>query len=215
MGIKDQAKRIAAGASVAIATSGLSNCNDNGAVDPAPPPLDYVRVSGGLFLDMTIHDFDMARFLMGSEVTEVYTQAAVLVDPAIGEAGDLDTAVITLTFANGALGVIDNSRRAVYGYDQRAEVFGEAGMAAAGNQIADTHSFSHAEGVSSAKPPYFFLERYAASYASEMRAFVDAVRDGAPVPVTGLDGRIPVVMGLAARRSYDEHRPVPLSEVAG
>jgi myo-inositol 2-dehydrogenase/D-chiro-inositol 1-dehydrogenase len=164
---------------------------------------------------MTIHDFDMARFLMGSEVTEVYTQAAVLVDPAIGEAGDLDTAVITLKFANGALGVIDNSRRAVYGYDQRAEVFGETGMAAAGNQTADTHTLSHAGGVSSAKPLYFFLERYADSYASEMRAFVDAVRDDRPVPVTGLDGRIPVVMGLAARRSYDEHRPVLLSEVAG
>jgi myo-inositol 2-dehydrogenase/D-chiro-inositol 1-dehydrogenase len=181
--------------------------------DPAPPPLSYVKVSGGIFLDMTIHDFDMARYLMGSDVVEVYAAGAVLVDPAIGEAGDLDTVAITLTFASGALGVIDNSRRAVYGYDQRVEVFGEAGMVAVANNTPDTHVFSNADGVHSAKPLYFFLERYTESYVRELEAFVVAVRSGTPPPVTGRDGRIPVVMGLAARRSYDEHRPVRLSEV--
>jgi myo-inositol 2-dehydrogenase/D-chiro-inositol 1-dehydrogenase len=181
--------------------------------DPAPPPLAYVRASGGIFLDMTIHDFDMARFLMGSEVTEVSTAGAVLVDPAIGAEGDLDTALVTLRFANGALGAIDNSRRAVYGYDQRVEVFGDAGMAAAGNHTPDAHVVSDAAGVHSAKPLYFFLERYTAAYVAEVRAFVAAVCNDEPVPVTGRDGRIPVVMALAARRSYDLRRPVRLSEI--
>jgi myo-inositol 2-dehydrogenase / D-chiro-inositol 1-dehydrogenase len=183
--------------------------------DPAPPPLEYVRASGGLFLDMTIHDFDMARFLIGSEVTEVYTLGAVRVDPAIGEAGDLDTAIVSLRFANGVLGTIDNSRRAVYGYDQRVEVFGEGGMVAVGNNTADQHVLSNAEGVHSAKPLYFFLERYNESYVAELQAFVDSVLGGTPPPVTGRDGRVPVVMGLAARRSYDLGRPVKLSEIEG
>ena len=117
--------------------------------DPAPPPIDYVKVSGGIFLDMTIHDFDMARFLMGSEVEEVYAAGGVLVDPAIGEAGDVDTAVITLHFANGALGVIDNSRQAVYGYDQRVEVFGSGGVVSADNAYPNTATVSDAR----ARPP--------------------------------------------------------------
>jgi myo-inositol 2-dehydrogenase/D-chiro-inositol 1-dehydrogenase len=181
--------------------------------DPAPPPLSYVRVSGGIFLDMTIHDFDMARYLIGSDVVELYAAGAVLVDPEIGRAGDLDTVAITLTFANGAIGVIDNSRRAVYGYDQRVEVFGDAGMVAVANNTPDSHVYSNAEGVHSAKPLYFFLERYTESYVRELEAFVAAVREGTPPPVTGLDGRVPVVMGLAARRSYLERRAVKLSEV--
>ncbi len=181
--------------------------------DPAPPPLAYVRASGGLFLDMTIHDFDMARFLIGSDVTEVYTLGAVRVDPEIGAAGDLDTAIVTLRFANGVLGTIDNSRRAVYGYDQRVEVFGDGGMVAVSNNLPDQHVYSNAEGVHSARPLYFFLERYNESYVAEMQAFVDSVLGGTPPPVTGLDGRVPVVMGLAARRSYNEGRPVKLSEI--
>jgi myo-inositol 2-dehydrogenase/D-chiro-inositol 1-dehydrogenase len=181
--------------------------------DPAPPPLAYIRASGGIFLDMAIHDFDMARFLIGSEVTEVYTLGAVRVDPEIGAAGDLDTAIISLRFANGVLGTIDNSRRAVYGYDQRVEVFGDAGMVAVGNNTPDQHVYSNAEGVHAAKPLYFFLERYNESYVAELQAFVDSVLNSAPSPVTGLDGRVPVVMGLAARKSYDEHRPVALSEI--
>lgn len=181
--------------------------------DPAPPPIDYVRVSGGLFLDMTIHDFDMARYLLGSEVEQVYAAGAVLVDPQIGAAGDIDTAVITLRFANGAIGAIDNSRQAVYGYDQRVEVFGSAGMVSVGNQAPDTHLCYTAGGVTASRPLYFFLERYAESFLAEMRAFVDSVRQDSPPPVSGLDGRIPVLIGLAARRSYQEGRPVRLAEI--
>ena len=181
--------------------------------DPAPPPLDYIRVSGGIFLDMTIHDFDMARYLIGSEVTQVFTAGGVMVDEAIGAAGDLDTAVITLWFENGAIGTIDNSRQAVYGYDQRVEVFGSKGMARVDNNYPDSHVFSHAGGVESARPLYFFLERYMESYVAEMEAFVEAIRIVAPTPVNGEDGRIPVVMGLAAARSYRENRPVLLSEI--
>jgi myo-inositol 2-dehydrogenase/D-chiro-inositol 1-dehydrogenase len=181
--------------------------------DPAPPPIAYIQVSGGIFMDMTIHDFDMARYLVGSEVTEVYTAGAVLVDPQIGAAGDLDTAVVTLTFANGAIGVIDNSRKAVYGYDQRVEVFGAGGMLQVSNNTPDTSVLSDAQGIHSAKPLYFFLERYMPSFIEEMRQFVNAIRSGEPTPVTGADGRAPVVIGLAAWKSYREKRPVKLSEI--
>ncbi|HLF81057.1 MAG TPA: inositol 2-dehydrogenase, partial [Anaerolineales bacterium] len=153
--------------------------------DPGPPPLEYVKASGGIFLDMTIHDFDMARFLMGSEVEEIYAAGAVLVDPQIGKLGDLDTALITLRFSSGAIGAIDNSRKAVYGYDQRVEVFGSSGMAAAANETPDRHSFSNAEGVHSPLPLYFFLERYLESYRAEMQAFVDCVLQDKTPPVTG------------------------------
>lgn len=181
--------------------------------DPAPPPVEYIKVSGGLYLDMTIHDFDMARYLMGSEVEEVYATGGVLVDPAIGEAGDIDTAVIILKFGDGALGTIDNSRQAVYGYDQRVEVFGSEGMVAVGNNTPDAHVYANIEGVHSAKPQYFFLERYMDSYAAEMKEFVDAILNDTPPPVTGLDGRQPVVIGLAAQKSYLEARPVRLDEI--
>jgi len=182
--------------------------------DPEPPPIEYVKVSGGIFLDMTIHDFDMARFLVGSEVEEIYAAGGVLVDPAIGRAGDLDTALITLRFANGTLGAIDNSRKAAYGYDQRVEVFGSLGMAATGNETPDRHVHSDAMGVHSPRPLQFFLERYQESYLAEMRSFVECVTAGRPPEVSGLDGRIPVVMGLAARRSVEERRPVRLSEIS-
>lgn len=181
--------------------------------DPAPPPISYIQVSGGIFLDMTIHDFDMARFLMGSEVTEVYTAAAALVDPAIGAAGDLDTALVTLKFANGALGMIDNSRCAVYGYDQRAEVLGSLGSIATGNQYPNSAVISTAESVRRDLPLNFFRERYIESYTAELSAFVRAVADDTPALVTGADGRVPVVLGLAARRSYDEGRPVRVAEI--
>jgi myo-inositol 2-dehydrogenase/D-chiro-inositol 1-dehydrogenase len=181
--------------------------------DPAPPPISYVKVSGGIFLDMAIHDFDMARYVVGSEVEEVYAAGNVLVDPAIGEAGDVDTAVITLRFANGALGVIDNSRKAVYGYDQRVEVFGSAGMVVVANKTPDNATRSDASGVHSALPLYFFVERYTEAYILEMQDFVQAVRENKQPPVTGMDGRIPVVMGFAAKKSLAEHRPVKLSEI--
>jgi myo-inositol 2-dehydrogenase/D-chiro-inositol 1-dehydrogenase len=181
--------------------------------DPSPPPLAYIKVSGGIFLDMTIHDFDMARYLIGSEVREVYTAGGVMVDPAIGEAGDLDTAVITLIFDNGVIGTIDNSRQAVYGYDQRVEVLGSQGAIRTGNNYPNAAVVSSTDSVYRDLPLNFFIERYTESYVIEMAAFVDAVLNDTPPPVTGVDGRIPVVMGLAARKSYDEHRPVRLEEI--
>lgn len=181
--------------------------------DPGPPPIEYVRVSGGMFLDMTIHDFDMARFLIGEEVEEVFAAGAVRVDPAIGAAGDLDTALVTLKFVGGALGVIDNSRRAVYGYDQRVEVLGSAGGAAVANNHPNTAVISDAASVHRDLPLNFFMDRYLDSFLTEMAAFVDAVLDGAPIPVTGEDGRAAVALGIAARRSYDENRPVRLDEI--
>jgi myo-inositol 2-dehydrogenase/D-chiro-inositol 1-dehydrogenase len=181
--------------------------------DPAPPPIDYIRQSGGLFLDMTIHDFDMALFLAGSPVVEVYASAAVLVDPAIGEAGDVDTAVISLKFASGALGIIENSRQAVYGYDQRVEVLGSRGAASAANDTPTTVQVSRQDGVHSDKPLYFFLERYLASFAEEMRQFIEAVQTGRQTAVTAEDGLAPVRIALAAQRSVRENRPVRLAEI--
>jgi len=181
--------------------------------DPSPPPAEYSASSGGMFLDMTIHDFDMARYITGSEVTEVYTKATVLVDPAIGKAGDVDTAVITLTFANGAIGVIDNSRKAVYGYDQRLEIFGSKGMACADNNFPENHRYYASDGVHGSLPLNFFMERYIEAFASEMKIFCDAVTNDLPLPVSGNDGLMSVAIALAAKKSYAENRPVKLSEI--
>jgi len=182
--------------------------------DPAPPPIEYIKVSGGIFLDMTIHDFDMARFLMGEEVVEVYAAGAVLVDPKIGEAGDIDTAVVTLRFESGAMGVIDNSRRAVYGYDQRVEVFGERGMVRVENPKPHQVMVLNADGDHGPPLLHFFVERYTDSYVRELSAFFEAIQKGEEPPVTGRDGKIAVVMGYAAKRSLEEGRPVRLSEIA-
>ncbi len=181
--------------------------------DPAPPPIAYVKVSGGMFLDMTIHDFDMARFLVGEEVREIYTAGGVMVDPRIGEAGDLDTALIVLRFEGGAIGTIDNSRQAAYGYDQRVEVLGSDGAVSTGNCYPNQATISTAACVRRDLPLNFFMERYTESFTSELRAFVEAVAENKPVPVTGSDARVPVLMALAARKSYDEHRPVRLEEI--
>ncbi|HLJ49301.1 MAG TPA: inositol 2-dehydrogenase [Bryobacteraceae bacterium] len=181
--------------------------------DPGPPPLSYVRVSGGMFLDMTIHDFDMARFLIGDEVREIYTTAGVRVDPEIGKAGDVDTALIVLKFNNGVIGTIDNSRKAVYGYDQRVEILGSDGAISTGNLYPNQAVVSTAKEIRRDLPLNFFMERYTESFANEMRAFVTAVIENKPTAVTGIDGRIPVVMALAARKSHDEHRPVRLDEI--
>jgi myo-inositol 2-dehydrogenase/D-chiro-inositol 1-dehydrogenase len=181
--------------------------------DPAPPPISYVRLSGGMFLDMTIHDFDMARFLIGDEVEEVYTAGAVMVDPAIGAAGDLDTALIVLRFKNGVIATIDNSRQAAYGYDQRVEILGSAGKIETANCYPNEAVVSTGKEVRKDLPLNFFMDRYTESFAAELRAFVDAVRENRPTPVNGIDGRTPVIMGLAARKSYDEHRPVRLAEI--
>lgn len=181
--------------------------------DPAPPPLDYIRVSGGMFMDMTIHDFDMARFLAGSEVDAVYTQAAVTVDPAIGAAGDVDTAVVLLRFAAGVIGTIDNCRQAVYGYDQRVEALGRAGAISTANNYPNAAVLSDAGSIRRDLPLNFFMDRYTESYATEMQAFVAAVLQDAPVPVSGEDGRAAAVLALAAQRSHDEGRPVRLDEI--
>ena len=181
--------------------------------DPEPPPIPYVKVSGGIFLDMTIHDFDMACFVTGSEVVEVYAKGDVLVDPGIGAAGDLDTAVVLLTHENRAITTIDNSRRAVYGYDQRVEAFGSGGVASSGNPLVTTTVVRGSGGGRTPTLPYFFLDRYIPSYLAEWRVFVDGVRSGKPSPVGATDGRAPLVIGLAAWKSVREGRPVRTAEI--
>ena len=183
--------------------------------DPEPPSPEYAASSGGLYIDMMIHDFDMAMFLADSDVTEVYAMGTSLVDKRIGEAGDVDTAIVTLTFENGALGVIDNSRRAAYGYDQRVEVFGSLGMAADENDGDSTVKVSTAAGVVSDKPQFFFLERYMASFTEEMRQFIKAITEDTDVPVGIHAGLMSVVLAKAAKKSLDEHRPVKISEITG
>ena len=181
--------------------------------DPAPPPLDYVKISGGIFLDMTIHDFDMARFLTGSEVVEVYAIGDALIDPAFKQAGDIDTAIITLKFENGVIGTIDNSRQAAYGYDQRVEIFGSKGMLQANNTTPDQVVLLNQQAVLASKPHYFFLERYREAYVTEIQAFVDAVLNDTDPPVTGIDGLAPLKIGLAAKKSLAEERAVRLEEI--
>jgi myo-inositol 2-dehydrogenase/D-chiro-inositol 1-dehydrogenase len=181
--------------------------------DPGPPPVEYIKVSGGIFMDMTIHDFDMARFLSGSEAEEIYVAGAVMVDPAIGEAGDIDTALITIRFKNGVICTIDNSRKAAYGYDQRVEAFGSKGKAEIANDLPSTAVWSTEEGVFSEKPLYFFLERYMDSFAEEMKQFVEALIENKETPVTGMDGLLPIKMGLAAKKSVELGRPVKISEI--
>lgn len=181
--------------------------------DPEPPSMDYIKVSGGMFMDMTIHDFDMARFLLGCNAQEIYVEAAALVDPEIGKAGDVDTAVITMKMENGAIVTIDNSRKAVYGYDQRVEVFGSKGMVKVTNDTVSSAVISNADGVTGEKPLHFFLERYMQSYAKEIMCFIQAIEQDTDTPLGILDGLEPVRMGIAAQRSLKEHRPVKLSEI--
>ncbi len=181
--------------------------------DPGAPPVSYIKVSGGIFLDMTIHDFDMVRFMSGAEVTEVYAMGGVLVDPAIGEAGDIDTAVISMRLDNGALAVIDNCRRATYGYDQRVEAFGSLGQVAIGNDTDSLAVISNADGVTAEKPKLFFLERYMEAYTREVASFIDAVINDKPTEVNVEDGLKPVLIGLAAKLSLAENRPVKIAEI--
>lgn len=181
--------------------------------DPAPPHLEYLKASGGIFFDCTIHDFDMARYLVGDEVVEIYATGSVLVDPVIGTLGDLDTTMITLKFRNGAVGSINNSRRAVYGYDQRIEVFGSKGCAIAYNETPTQVAIFDENGTHTDKPLYFNNERYPESFLREMAAFVDCVKNDKTPLVTGLDGRIPVVMAMAARKSFEENRPIKIETI--
>lgn len=181
--------------------------------DPQAPPIEYVKVSGGMFLDMTIHDFDMVCFLSGSKVKEVYAAGAALVNPDIAKVGDIDTAVITMKMENGAIAVIDNSRQAVYGYDQRAEVFGSKGQVAVANDTASTAILSTADGITGEKPLYFFLERYMGSFISEVSEFVKAIENDTDVPVDIEAGLQPILIAVAAKKSLDENRPVSISEI--
>lgn len=172
--------------------------------DPEAPPLSYVKVSGGIFVDMTIHDFDMVRYLSGSEVEEVSAVGACLVNPEIGQAGDVDTCIITLKFANGALGVIDNSRQAVYGYDQRIEVFGSKGCITADNETPNNTTLYTADGVQKEKPLWFFLERYNDAFIAEENSFVDACLNGTDTVVGAFDGLQPVLIAIAAKESCEK-----------
>jgi myo-inositol 2-dehydrogenase/D-chiro-inositol 1-dehydrogenase len=181
--------------------------------DPYPPPASYVRASGGIFLDMAIHDFDMARYVTASEVVEVYARGAVRIDPSFEEAGDVDTALVVLVHESGCITSIDNSRQTSYGYDQRVEVFGLRGMAASENPLRHTGVMQTAEGTTRPVLPDFFLERYIPSYIREWEAFVGAVGAGEEPPVGLVDARAPLVIGLAAGRSLHEGRPVRVEEV--
>lgn len=171
--------------------------------DPEAPPISYVKGSGGIFVDMTIHDFDMVRYLSGSEVEEVSTFGACLVDPEIGKAGDVDTCIINLRFQNGALGVIDNSRQAVYGYDQRIEVFGSKGMISAENETPNNTTYYTADGVYREKPLYFFLERYNDAFIQEETEFVKACLENTETLVGSFDGLQPVRIAIAAKKSWE------------
>lgn len=181
--------------------------------DPGAPPISYIKQSGGLFLDMTIHDFDMARYVVGKEVVEVYAKGAVLIDPLIGEAGDIDTALVTLTYTDGSMAIIDNSRKATYGYDQRIEVFGSKGMVQANNNFMDSHRLYTEKGIKTSLPLHFFLERYAAAYKTEMLEFVGSLKKGAVVPVDGRDGLRSLEIGLAAIKSVKENRPIKIRDI--
>ena len=181
--------------------------------DPAPPPIHYIKSSGGLFLDMTIHDFDMARYIADSEVTEVFARGYNLIDPEIGKAGDIDTGFVLIEFENGATAMIENCRQAAYGYDQRLEVFGSKGMAQAENNFKDTHQFLDEAGVHGSRPLDFFLDRYLDSYLNEMQAFIMAIANNEIPPVTGQDGLKATAIALAANKSMKENRPVRMTEI--
>ncbi|MEO3472014.1 inositol 2-dehydrogenase [Roseomonas sp. CAU 1739] len=182
--------------------------------DPGLPPVEYLQVSGGQFRDMTIHDFDMARWMLGEEPVEVFAYGAALVDPAVAEVGDTDSCMVLLRTASGRMAHINNSRRASYGYDQRVEVHGSLGRLMAGNRVPTTVEQADAQSDSREKPLHFFLERYADAYRIELAAFIEAVTKGTPMPVGAQDGRQALVLAEAALRSLRDNRPVKVSEVA-
>lgn len=181
--------------------------------DPAPPPVEYIKVSGGLFRDMMIHDFDMANFIMGDLPEAISAFGSSIVDQQIGEAGDVDTAIVTMTYADGRLAVIRNSRRAAYGYDQRVELLGSKGMLQVENMLENSLIKSTESGVTGAKPTYFFLERYMPAYKAEWSAFVEAINSGADLPTSLEDGVASLAMAEAATRSARSGQPVKLADV--
>ncbi|MDZ7905411.1 MAG: inositol 2-dehydrogenase [Cypionkella sp.] len=181
--------------------------------DPGAPPVEYIARSGGIFRDMTIHDFDMARFLLGEEITEVSAMAAALVDQAIGKAGDFDSVQVMLKTASGKQAVISNSRRATYGYDQRIEVHGSLGAVSAENQRPVSIEVASALGYT--RPPLhdFFMTRYTQAYGAEIAAFIEALRTGKPAAPSGEDGLIALALAEAALKSVAEGRTVKMSEI--
>ncbi len=183
--------------------------------DPGLPPFPYLKVSGGQFRDMTIHDFDMARWLLGEEPVEIFAYGSCLVDPAVAKVGDTDSAMVLMKTGAGKLCHINNSRRASYGYDQRLEVHGSKGRLMAGNRTATTVELADASAVATDKPLYFFLERYADAYRAELAAFGDAVVNQKPLPVTAEDGRQAIVLAEAAVKSLETGRPVRLKRWKG
>ncbi|TKD70711.1 inositol 2-dehydrogenase [Pseudalkalibacillus hwajinpoensis] len=181
--------------------------------DPEAPPEEYIQRSGGMFMDMTIHDFDMVRYLAGSEVVDVTVKAANLVHPKFARHNDVDTAIITLTFADGSLAVIDNSRQAVYGYDQRIEVFGDLGAVSAENEGNTTVRISTKDSIAVEHPKYFFLDRYKEAYIEEINDFALAITEGKSLTCSGVDGLHAEELALAARRSWQEKRTISLAEL--
>ncbi len=181
--------------------------------DPGLPPIDYIKNSGGLFMDMAIHDFDMARYIMGKEVIEVFSKGLNIIDKKVGEAGDIDTALTTLTFEDGTYAVIDNSRKAAYGYDQRLEIFGSAGMIQVGNNLHNQNVLYNENGIHHALPLDFFMDRYAKSYLNEMELFIDALNSDKEMPAGGTDGLKATQIAYAAKMSMEAGRPIKLSEV--
>ena len=183
--------------------------------DPAHQSMDYIKVSGGIFMDMTIHDFDMVRYLAGSEVVEVMAYGAALSGEGYDKFGDVDTAIVSMKFANGALGVIDNTRACHYGYDQRTEVQCDKGCVQVSNDLNNQAMISSADGVEISKPTWFFLERYNNAFIAEAQAFVNAILEDKETPVTAEDGLAPVLIAIAADKSLKEGRPVKISEIEG
>ena len=181
--------------------------------DPGLPPIDYIKNSGGLFMDMAIHDFDMARYMMNKQVVEVFAKGLVMVDHAVADAGDIDTALTTLTFEDGTYAVIDNSRKAVYGYDQRIEVFGSAGMLQVENNQHNRNILYNETGIHQALPLDFFMDRYAESYLREMGLFIESLLHNKPVPVGAADALAATRIAVAAKKSMLEGRPVAIADV--
>lgn len=181
--------------------------------DPAPPSISYVKSSGGLFMDMMIHDFDMIRYISGKKVEMVYAQGSVLIEEEIGKVGDVDTAVVTIGFDDGAFGIIDNSRKAIYGYDQRAEVFGSLGCCMTDNDTATRVSLMTDKGAISDKPPYFFLERYFFAYVEEIKEFANSIIKKSPTKCGMYDAIMPVIMAKAAKLSLEQKKPITIKEI--
>lgn len=181
--------------------------------DPSLPSIEFVKTSGGMFMDFTIHDFDMARYMMGKEVVEVYAKGLVFFDEEMANAGDVDTALTTLTFEDGTYAVLDNSRKAVFGYDQRLEIFGDKGMIQVENNLANRNILYNEHGIHQALPLNSFTQRYIDSYCKEMESFIDALLNNTPVPIKNEDIVMATLLAYAAKKSMDEHRPVKLSEM--